>query len=498
MSPRIALLLCFVFILLLFKIDRRAKSEVSIALWIPSIWVLIMGSRMVSLWFADYSGSSESYEEGSPLDAGIFLALIVSAFVIVIKRRSNFSEIFKNNSCLLLFFLYCAISIIWSDFPLVSFKRYIKEIGNCLMVIVVLSENKSIESIKVLVKRCAYILIPYSIVLYKYYSDLGRGYDGTTGALIITGVTTNKNSLGVLCAISGIGLFWNLLLTWRDKTIFVNKMKVLTQIVILAMTIWLLDVANSATSKVCFVLGLCVLAAITAEVVRRHIKFYMLFGIFIVSLLHMMVDFAPLMTGALGRDETLTGRTEVWESVTKMVTNPVVGVGYGSFWLGDRLKKLWDEYWWHPTEAHNGYLEIYLNLGIIGIILLLGIIISSFQTACKTLISDFEYGSLRLAILTVTLLYNITEAAFRVDLLMYFFFLLAAMHFSFPAKTPKFGDNPVPGSALKSRTRSQGWADVAASGEAKRAPARDYRKGWSLRLPVHGRRVGPGDGITQR
>jgi exopolysaccharide production protein ExoQ len=434
MSPRIALLLCLVFVVVLFKIDRKAKAEVSIALWIPSIWLLILGSRMVSQWFANYSGSAESYEAGSPMDSAILLVLTVSAFVIVIKRGLNFSEIIKNNSWIFLFLLYCGISIVWSDFPFVSLKRYIKEIGNLLMVLLVYSENNLVESIKTLIKRSAYILVPFSIILYKYYPDLGRLYDIWVGGLIITGVTNNKNSLGILCFISAIGFIWNFILMLKNKTILVNKMKTLTQTVMLIMTIWLLWVANSATSKACFVLGVCILAATTVEVIRRRFRFYTLLIILLVSLLYMMVDLGALLLGTLGRDETLTGRTELWGDLRELVANPVIGVGYGSFWLGERLEKLWDVWWWHPTQSHNGYMEIYLNLGIVGCILLIGVLISSFQSAFKTVISDFEYGSLRLVLLIVTIPYNMTEAAFRVDLLMYFYFILAALSPASPVR----------------------------------------------------------------
>ncbi len=59
MSSQIALLLYFVFILVLFKIDCMPQSEASIALWISSIWILIIGLRMVSQWFAtNYSVKS--------------------------------------------------------------------------------------------------------------------------------------------------------------------------------------------------------------------------------------------------------------------------------------------------------------------------------------------------------------------------------------------------------------------------------------------------------
>lgn len=441
MPPQIALLLCFVFILALFKIDHKAKSDVSAALWVPTIWVIILASRMVSEWFSITSSlqSTEQYAEGSPLDRSIFLSLIAIASVILIRRRINFVNIIQNNVWISLFLLYCGISIAWSDFPLVSFKRYIKEIGNFLMVLIVLSENAPTEAIKTLVKRCAYLLIPLSIVLYKYYPALGRAYGRHSGGLFVTGVTTNKNSLGVLCAISGIILFWNLLLMRGNKSISLNKQKGLAQIVILAMTIWLLWIANSATSNICFVLGICILVATRMEGIRKNIKFYTLSAILIVSVSLMMFDSLPFLTGALGRDETLTGRTEVWKSVLEINTNPMFGVGYGSFWLGNRLERLWEQYWWHPTEAHNGYLEVYLQLGIIGVIIVMGVIFSAFRTVFATIKTDFEYGSLQLAMLTVATLYNVTESAFRVDLLMYFVFILVVMRFPRSDKLSRVG-----------------------------------------------------------
>jgi O-antigen ligase len=390
---------------------------------------------MVSQWLANYSVSAESYESGSPMDSAILLGLTVSAFIIVINRGLNFSEIVKNNSWMFLFLLYCAISITWSDFPFVSLKRYIKEIGNLLMVLIVYSENNLAESIKTIMKRCAYILVPFSITLYKYYPDLGRLYDVWTGSLIITGVTNDKNALGILCSISAIGFIWNFILMLKNKNILIGKIKILTQIVMLITTIWLLWASNSATSKACFVLGVCILAATAVEVVRRHLRFYTLLIILLVSLLYMILDLGALLLGMLGRDETLTGRTEIWADVIAMVTNPVIGVGYGSFWLGDRLQQLWDVWWWRPMQSHNGFIEIYLNLGIVGCILLTGVLISAFQNAFKTVISDFEYGSVRLALLAIIIPYNMTEGAFRVDLLIYFYFVLVALSPALPSSS---------------------------------------------------------------
>ena len=76
------------------------------------------------------------------------------------------------------------------------------------------------------------------------------------------------------------------------------------------------------------------------------------------------------LAGAVGRDPTLTDRTKIWHLLLSMHTNPLLGTGYESFWLGPRLVKIWQRF--GPiNEAHNGYLEVYLNLGLIGLFLLI-------------------------------------------------------------------------------------------------------------------------------
>ena len=46
----------------------------------------------------------------------------------------------------------------------------------------------------------------------------------------------------------------------------------------------------------------------------------------------------------------------------------------------------------HLNEAHNGYLEVYLNLGIIGVILIIGFLIAGYRNICKQLTSCSQPG----------------------------------------------------------------------------------------------------------
>ena len=78
MPPQIALILCIVFILYLFKMDSKRKSHVSRALWIPTVWMMIIGSRLISQWLnlGAVLSAQETYMDGNPVDRTVFSVLI--------------------------------------------------------------------------------------------------------------------------------------------------------------------------------------------------------------------------------------------------------------------------------------------------------------------------------------------------------------------------------------------------------------------------------------
>jgi O-antigen ligase len=114
----------------------------------------------------------------------------------------------------------------------------------------------------------------------------------------------------------------------------------------------------------------------------------------------------------LGRDATLTTRVPMWEFLTEMCPNAFIGAGYYSFWLGERLLKIWDHIGIPLNQAHNGYLEQYLNLGYIGLIFIGIIVISGLVKVNRELRENYYGALLSLCFIFIALLYNYTEAAF--------------------------------------------------------------------------------------
>jgi len=158
------------------------------------------------------------------------------------------------------------------------------------------------------------------------------------------------------------------------------------------------------------------------------------------------IDINAELAGAVGRDPTLTGRTNIWNAVLSAHTNPLVGTGYESFWLGSRLKQVWSLAGFGINEAHNGYLEVYLNLGLIGLFLLVAFLIASYRTICRRLDASSSLAPLSLALWTILPLYNVTEAAFKGQLLFVIFLLGAIV---VPWRTERVRHTPVEGTALE-------------------------------------------------
>ena len=84
------------------------------------------------------------------------------------------------------------------------------------------------------------------------------------------------------------------------------------------------------------------------------------------------------MSESLGRGSDLTGRKALWTALLGLHTNPIFGTGFESFWLGERPERLEGLFYFIPNEAHNGYLETYLTLGLIGVFLLIGLFVATF------------------------------------------------------------------------------------------------------------------------
>jgi len=416
--PALALAACAFLVAVLLYVERRASPSVSRSLWLPTLWVLLIASRPLGQWVTGGGEASlGNVGEGSFWDRTCLSAMIVVALATCARRGLPWSQFVSRNPWLLALFGYMALSAAWSDVPFVSLKRLVRSALPIVMAAVVLTEDRPAPAVRCLLRRCAYVLIPASVVLMKYYPRFGRSYGPWTGMEMWTGVATHKNGLGQLCAVSAVFLAWSLIHERPMNGKPADRWRRRADVGILGVTTCLLigpgGGGYSATSIAVTVLGIAMCLACWqspgwAGLATR--KAELLIGGLAVTYLGVGKLLTAFASGALGRGEDLTGRaTDIWPVVMQeALRHPLLGAGYGSAWgLGGKLSTATG-----LGQAHNGYLDVFLELGLVGVALLTGFLLSAGAKVREESKLNADWAVFALSLLLMAMFYNLSESAF--------------------------------------------------------------------------------------
>lgn len=450
MPPLLATVLTLGFIAWLFRRDMRLEQSTTSALWVPFIWIFLCSSRGVSEWLTTFTGIrfGGALEEGSPIDRLFWIIMILAGIGILRRRQVQLSTLMRNNQWLAAFLIYCLLAVLWSDFPFVALKRWIKVLGNPIMVLIIMTEPDPKRAFVTVMKRCAYIVLPVSILFIKYFPQWGRGFSAWTGAALNTGITMSKNILGVDCLIYAFFFVWYLLNLWAEPRSRTRRSEIWLSFLFLFMAWWLFGKADSQTPGTAFIIGVCVLLFVSSRFVSRQmVGTYVIIGLICLVFLEGVFDLYHVLLRFLGRNPTLTDRTLLWADLLKEPINPLLGAGFESFWLGERLRRIWQRWTFGPNQAHNGYLETYLNLGLIGLAMLVGLLLATYAKARRAWAAGVEFGRFRLGFLAAILAYNWTEAAFKTTHIVFLMFYVVTIDLprrSTPAVSTRGAPVPFP------------------------------------------------------
>jgi len=425
--PRlIASIICGIGIAGLFYLDRGQKTRVSWALIIPAVWLLLNTTHPLSWWLGIDQGidAAASYVDGSPFDRNFTILLEVAALVVLIRKSAKAGLPLRQNTLILVYFSFCLVSVIWSDFPFVTLKRWIKALGDVEMVLIILAESDQFTALRWILTRLGFFLFPLSILFIRFYPQLGRRPTNSWTQEPV-GVTQQKNELGIMCMIYGVFFLWMFLSIYRDRKRPGQWRRMLAYATIIGMSAYLLSLCNSTTSIVGFASSAGVLWLASRRPVRPVLLHLAVLGVLGVSIVALFFDPGGGMVVSLGKDPGLTGRKEIWDLVLSLHTNPLIGTGFETFWLGRRL-----EFMHHAlvnqiiNEAHNGWIEVYLNLGWSGICFIALLVLTGYRRIMSYIRQEPENGCLFLGLLLCTLFYSFSEAGFRYLNPAWFFLLL--------------------------------------------------------------------------
>ena len=436
--PIIAALVYSIGILCLFWFTRDRNYVASKALILPAIWLFLMSSRSITQWLVilrtgrrPVLNQAEMYANGEPLDRVVMTVLILLALTVLVQR-AKLVPLLAANLPIATFYLYSGFSVFWSDFPDITIRRWFRTIGLLLTVFVVVSERNRDAAMKRVFAWVGLILVPVSMLWIKYYPALGKTFRAISHnhwEAEYIGVAGQKNELGAICLVFGIIFLSYFLMVYQDREYPHRKRLLRAYGVALAILVWVFLKTNSVTAQQSFLgAAFILIAARSRAVIRRrgmvHLLTFVLVG----------VPFAVLFLGlgsglieSLGREATLSGRTEIWERVIPLVPNSLLGAGFESFWLGRRLALMQAGMSFPLQEAHNAWIETYANLGWMGIGVVLLVLITGYRNIIACYRRDPDAGALRLAFFLSVLISANTEATFRAGSVPWLSLLLVTM-----------------------------------------------------------------------
>lgn len=433
MSSWTALVLFAVGIAGLFYLDREPGARVSKGLYLPTIWLLLAGSRPVSTWLgatgpmrmagAQYQ---RAITEGNPQDAAVLGFLLILALIVVWRRRRQAAGVLRWMWPVVAYFGYCVLSVGWSNIPDVAGKRWVKSLGDLAMVLVVATEPDMAAALRRVASRAGILLLPTSYLAIKYFPRIGRGFD-VDGNPSNIGLTTNKNLLGAVAFLLSMAALWQFLCLLGSQRPD-RRRRATAQAVIFFFGAYLLQTAHSATSVAAGLFGAALLLAFSLPRLRRPAAVHGLVAlVFACGLLAFMFGAEASVTHGLGRQTDLTGRTFIWKAVlAQAAEHPLFGVGFESFWTGRNDSMVLQRM---PTgmianESHDGYIEVYAELGLVGLALIIWLLTTAYRRAASAMARDWRLGRILVALVAALAIYNITEAGFRMLDPVWIFLLL--------------------------------------------------------------------------
>ncbi|GMM70433.1 O-antigen ligase [Alteromonas gracilis] len=323
-------------------------------------------------------GTSDVFavEPLNPQLRGQIWALLYLGMVIYTARHfRRVYEFLSKNQAFFLVIFFILISFTWSDIPSKSIYSAVQLIIITCFVIVAASKL-SINQ----VLQCLYFTLSVIIVL-SAFTVLALPEYGTriyVGELSYRGVFIEKNRLG------------QVLVYYLCFSIFLFKPKT-TNYIVAGCAAFLITNNNSMTA-----LLLCFFTIILIGIVRllktnpiiRNKNLSIISLILTVSLLILFLAFEAIML-ALGKDPTLTGRTELWKyGIDAILERPFTGFGYDAYWSstyewgGEYMRQVIS---WGPMSMHNGWYELILQIGIPGFSLFLYLFIKTMTSVIQNL-----------------------------------------------------------------------------------------------------------------
>ena len=352
---------------------RGAPSADPVSFGVAALLLFVLAYGFPTEWFIPDLGDFES--SATPPQGFVPAILVVGAafaFVSTLHIAETYFRLISLEPLLPLFAVLAVASALWSEFPLQTLRLALP-----LLVVVYLGYwMVSIFRLDQLLAILVCVLAFGTLMQFAFIFGLPEFGQSRNG---FSGTATDKNILGRLMAFSAIHFV-------LAAGVFPRHRLALWVFALLAGGLVVGSESATSLAGLMFVLGMLAVC----RLFRARKTLYGAIGVGLIggggAAVFVATANLGFLAGLLGKDVTLTGRTVLWElSIREALNRPVLGHGWGGFWQGwlSPSRPILDENSWFPPHSHNALLEYFLNLGIVGAFIALGLFLRLFVRSAR-------------------------------------------------------------------------------------------------------------------
>ena len=292
--------------------------------------------------------------KGSAIRQAMFgSGAIISLTILYFSR--NLGTVLTMNRGTLLLSVLVPISVLWSAEPKLTIKRSILFLfGLIILYTITYTSRKPVRKMLQVILGSTSAVAFISLMIHFAFSGAYTVNPMRPG---LAGISMHPNTLSPILS---VGLILSLGLTPDN-----SRLKVLIR-ASQGLIVLCLLLAQSITSLMATFIGCGLFVLLSSSHYQRGAIQLLAVSVFTLCSIIGWSNIKSGMFQATGRDESLSGRDEVWAIViNEAIKRPIFGRGFGAFWTEGKGRELVQT--WNPRQSHNAYLDLWLDLGIVGI-----------------------------------------------------------------------------------------------------------------------------------
>lgn len=406
----------------------------AIECWGAGIALFFQTGALLPLMLSDADGTlSESAKSILRLPC---LPIYAFTILVLIRNFPQFLTAVRRNLIVPLILAMPFLSTLWSIGPSSTLRRAIGLLF-CVLLSYILAIRFTPRQLLFLLFTTLGACILLSVVISVVSPALATMPDGA-----MRGVFVHKNVLG---------WYASLMILVATAVLIDDKLGLRrTAFILLAAGIICLASSGSMTAIIATIVAFCLIGFYSLLQRSSSIGRIVIVLFFIqlsVGILISLHEFLVPALEALGKDATLTGRVPLWELVDREISDRwLLGYGYQAFWTdaNPEAAHIWTKIGWAAPHSHNGYRDILLSFGVMGMIPFALMLPHAIRQGAFLHCYDAQYGWLWLNVLTIMILVmNLTESIFLVQNdAIFILFTTAIIMFSLYA--PVVSSSPSP------------------------------------------------------